>query len=169
MEHRQQRTFPGQHVKRLSAILLCLLAPPLAAQTPDSSLARLLGHLLRSELRGGGWRDTVVWQPYDSASRDLLRGFNLGPSHTVGPIGNRTLDCPGSTDSSWTAFAQPVGYTVNASARFRTPDSAIVDLAVTCRFTFRGRGHYFAEAASWEVVKSVSGSWVARLLSKSIT
>jgi hypothetical protein len=156
-------------VKHLAVLLVYLLVTQLAAQSRDSSLTGLLGHLLRSELRGGGWRDTLVWEPYDSMSSDLLHRFKLGPRDTLLPAGSRSLQCPGSTDSSWTAFAQPVGYVVHARVRFHTRDSATVDLGLTCRFIFRGRAHGFAETASWEVTKAMNGSWVARLLNRSIT
>ena len=141
-------------------LLLCALARPVAAQTPDSSITQLLGHLLRSQLRSAGWRDTLVWQPSDSASSTLLRRLKLGPHDTIVPAGSQTMHCPGSTDSSWTAFAQPVGYVVYAQIRLRDRNSAFVDVGVSCQDSFRGRRRGFMQKKSWLVAKGRNGQRV---------
>ena len=154
---------------RIAALLLCALTGPLAGQTPHSSLTQVIGHLLRTQLRGGGWRDTLVWQPYDSVSSVLLHRIKLGPYDSRVPAGSQTMHCPGSTDSSWTAYSQPVGYVVHAQVRFRTPYSATVDLGLACQFVFNGQRRGFGQGKHWEVVR-VRNRWqVKRLMSGYIT
>ena len=154
---------------RISAVLVCVVVPPAAAQVSDSSLVALAGRLLRTELRGGGWRDTLLWRPTDSASAEFLQGVTLGPHEELSRLGNATPECPGSTDATGAAFKQPVGYAVRAFMRRWTNDSVMVALSVSCQFTYSGRAHSFMESASWEVVRAAKVWRVNRLLSRSIT
>jgi hypothetical protein len=152
-----------------STLTLFLLAAPLAAQSPDTALTSLITQLLQSEFRGGGWRDTLVWQPRDSVSSDLIRRLTLQQHDTVLAVGRDAVECPGSTNSAGVQLPQPTGYTLRARAIFRGLDSATVDLQVSCRFTYRGDAHAFAQQAIWEVAKGRNGWRVVRLLAESIT
>src|SRR5579859_5233267 len=139
---------------RIFALLVCVAVRPIAAQVSDSSLVELAGRLLRTELQGGGWRDTLFWQPTDSAAAVFLRQLKLGPNEHLAPIGGSTLECPGSTDARGADYKQPVGYVVRAFMRRGTADSVIVVLSVSCQFTYFGGPHPFRESASWEVVRA---------------
>jgi len=153
----------------VAAFLACVIGPPAAAQVSDTSLTALAGRLLRAEFRGGGWRDTLSWQPTDSASAYFLQRVTFAPSDNVRALGAGRLECPGSTDSTGGLFKQPVGYSVQAFMRRWTGDSVMVALSVSCRFTYHGRANGFVEAASWEIVRTGKVWLVKRLLDRSIT
>ena len=157
------------YVFRVFSFLACVFVRPIAAQVSDSSLVELAGRLLRTQLRGGGWRDTLSWQPTDSASAEFLRQLKLGPTEHLSSIGRSRPDCPGSTDARGATYKQPVGYEVRAFMRRWTADSVMVALSVSCQFTYLGRPNGFLESASWEVVRAAKVWRVNRELSHSIT
>ena len=153
---------------RLCLLTLLALATTSHAQTVDSSLVALVEHLRESELRAGGWRDTLAWQPQDSTSADLLRLMTVRAHDTVLPLSDVRLRCPGGTDRSGAQVPQPVGYTLHLEIRSRASDSATVRIWVACEFMHRGRGHGFAQDKTWEAVKRRDG-WHARLVRMGVT
>jgi hypothetical protein len=140
-------------------VLLSLIsaAMALAPQTPDTSLATLLNQLRETGLHGGGWRDTLVWQPQDAGTAQLLRSTGVRAHDVILPVGTAPLTCPGSTDATGAQFAQ----TVRARVRLHGVDSATVELVVGCDFTYRGTVRTFSEGKLWEARKGPDGWDVA--------
>ena len=127
-------------------------------QAADSSLLAAVAQLPQAELRGGGWRDTLVWRPYDATSADVLRRMPLRPGDTVVGIGDERPLCPGGTDSTGTLIPQPVGFSFRAQIHMRGADSATVQLDVYCRFLHRGRARGFGQGKTWDAAK-LRGQW----------
>jgi hypothetical protein len=145
--------------------LLVLAAVPAAlalpAQVPDTSLAALVNHLRQTELRSGGWRDSLVWQPSDSVTASFLDATGVAAHDRVLPLGTTHVRCPGSTDAAGRPLAQPVGYAVRVQVRRHGADSATVEVAVGCDFLYQGQPRGFAQGKRWDAVKGADGWHVA--------
>jgi hypothetical protein len=153
----------------LTFLLLGVFSAPLVGQSADTSVHRLVNRLLFRELRGGGWRDSLTWQPQDSSSARLLKTFRFRWTDNVLPPGDHLLECPASTDSSKGQLPQPVGYTVLVRVDPAGHDSATVHLALSCRFSYHGKRSLSIETGTWLVARSSSGWRVLHVLNRSIT
>ena len=144
------------------------VAVMLATQTPDTSLATLVNHLRQTELRSGGWRHTMVWQPHDSLTADFLRATGSSPHETILPVGSTRVPCPGSSDATGTPIRPPVGYTVRVQITAHGTDSAMVQIDLGGTFVYQGRSRGFSQGKLWEAVKGSDG-WRVALRNEWIT
>ena len=160
------------HCGRCERLLLCLLAfvacvHPLCAQ--DSFLANIVQRLLRSELVGGGYRDTITWQASDSGTLAILRGGELQPHQVLRPPSARGIRCPGGTNRSGKYLSQPVGYLVVVEVESDSAGNRTLDVQVWCTFTNRGNSYPFGEPGKW-VLNYTDGQWIlGRQLEHAIT
>ncbi len=146
----------------------------LSGQTPgvlaqDPTVGAIVHRVISFQLVGGGRRDTVTWQAADSSTLSILRSphLPLNPS-IVGPL-TRVLECPGSTDLEGAALAQPVGYKVKVSVHTRSTLETVIDVTVSCRFSYRGRPKLFLESGKWLLRRGSKGWILDRELEHSIT
>src|SRR5574341_816328 len=140
-------------LKYPALILISLLSPASPVRAQDSTLGHLVHRVLRSELIGGGSRDTLVWQAADSRTFTILRQAPVLPNHRLDAPPPRTMHCPSSTDGSKGLFAQPVGYTVYANVFSDSLNRRVLEVRVSCTFTYHGQPSRFIEIGKWLVTR----------------
>ncbi|MGH7712882.1 MAG: hypothetical protein ACREOG_16450 [Gemmatimonadaceae bacterium] len=154
---------------KLAAVFgaLVSLASPLMAQ--DTTLGRIVHRLLRADLVAGGLRDTLTWQAADSGTLAILRQAPILPNHGLQVPPSRSIQCPSSTDSSKGFFQQPVGYTVRARVTTDSLNQPVLEVRVSCTFTYHGKPSPFVEAGKWSLLRQGDGWTLGHQIEHSIT
>jgi hypothetical protein len=134
----------------------------------DPSLAELVHQFLRSDLTGGGTRDTLVWQAGDSATLALLAQIHLPLGEHLARPSKDELQCPGGSDRADRPIPAPVGYVVRATITTDSGHTKLL-LVVSCDFTYLGEPGPFLQGAEWEVAHFSTGWRAVKLLSSWIT
>jgi hypothetical protein len=125
----------------------------------DSTLGSLVPPLLRSQLVGGGYRDTIIWQASDSETFAILRDVKLHANEVLRPPASTRFQCPGGTDLRGAPLRQPVGYSIQVEVGPDSGGNLTLDVWVSCTFTYRGRPNFFAERAKWSLTRR-DGRWI---------
>jgi len=143
---------------RLIALLL-LLAFPTGLSAQDSTLGEIVQRVLSSQLVSGGRRDTLVWEASDSTTLVILREAELPPNYSLRARPENDIQCPGGTDRRKALLQQPVGYTVSVEVRSDSVGRSLLEVRVSCTFTYLGGAHGFAEGGRWVVTRR-GGRWI---------
>ncbi len=149
----------------LAAFCLFAAAP---VRTQQGSVADLTAQLL-PELKGGGWRDSLVWQASDSTSFGVMQKIRWPNGDRIRTQSAYPLECPGGTDATGRAIARPVGYILQIATDTAPGESLLLNLEVRCQFTFRGRPHAFLQTQTWLLARAKQAWKVGRLVNGGIT